>query len=589
MGLPRAVAAHKKGDLAEAMLHYQRALDQGDNREPLFQNYGALLRQEGKNDKALAVYDQGIRCNPNDIGVLTNRANLIREQKPASALADMCKALRLRLVQGDNPEDWNELLRSLVALCGELGLRAWQMSLIRFGLIWQGPEPRLLGQVLILLDSLSDNSSTSLHPPEDEVRDDLVQLLEHRIRRCAPRPQAELRLALAGHSMLRGDLDHALNLYEQGLDALRIPGAIDPEEARERQKVLDINSWNFGCGLLQSQELPRGWQLYEHGLRTPAPTKQRWQRALLKPFAATALPIWRGECLKGKRLLLLEEQAIGDVMMFLTLLPTLLAEAKEVELMLTERLVPIYRRTLGNSVKIWTHADAVKKRLTAENFDYQSPLGSICQYRFTKLESYAPRVPMLLVNNSRRDQLRRDYLEADTRPVDHLIGISWKGGGTAGRIRAKSISPEEFSQLLQPIPGVRFVSLQYGKAGPQVDSWRRSGLDVIHDPRVDALRDMELWLDQVAACDAVISVANTTIHGAGGLNLPTQCLLSRQSDWRWFNDSGVQRSYWYPSVGILREDSNHGWNPALKSARQWFVDQCPMPSGPISTRMQVPS
>ena len=94
--------------------------------------------------------------------------------------------------------------------------------------------------------------------------------------------------------MLRGDLDEALNLYEQGLDALREPGEIDIQEARERQDLLNVNSWNFGCGLLQSQELVRGWQLYEYGLRTPANGKQRWQRALRKPFPASALPIWRG-------------------------------------------------------------------------------------------------------------------------------------------------------------------------------------------------------------------------------------------------------------------------------------------------------
>ena len=95
---------------------------------------------------------------------------------------------------------------------------------------------------------------------------------------------------------------------------------------------------------------------------------------------------------------------------------------------------------------------------------------------------------------------------------------------------------------------------------------------------------MDLWLDQVAACDAVISVLNTTIHGAGGLNLPTQCLLSCQCDWRWFTDPAVERSYWYPSVGILREDRNLGWSKALVRGRQWLEEQCPMPSGPTSTR-----
>ena len=37
----------------------------------------------------------------------------------------------------------------------------------------------------------------------------------------------------------------------------------------------------------------------------------------------------------------------------------------------------------------------------------------------------------------------------------------------------------------------------------------------------------------IAAMDAVLSIANTTIHGAGGLGIPTMCLVSRQSDWRW--------------------------------------------------------
>ena len=589
MGLPRAIEAHKQGDLAEAMRQYQRAFDQGEERQPLFQNYGALLRQQGKNDQALEVYERGISCNPNDVGVLTNRGNLIRQDKPASALSDLFKALRLRIANGDKPQECSDLLRSVISLSGDLGLRSWQMALIRFGLTWQGPEPRLLGQVLIVLDGLAANADAITDSPRDEVREQLVDLLEQRIRRCEPRPQAELRLALAGHTMLRGDLDQALHLYKLGLEALREPGDIDPHEAQERQKLLDVNSWNFGCGLLQSQELLRGWQLYEYGLRTPADGPQRWQRALRKPFAATVLPIWRGESLVGKRLLLLEEQAIGDVMMFLTLLPDLLQEASSVDLMLSERLVPIYRRSLGKSVKIWTHSDAHKGRFSANDYDFQSPLGSICQHRFTKLESYARRTPMLIAKNSRRDKLRKDYISACEQPVERLIGISWKGGGTAGRIRAKSISTQKFSQLLKPIPGVRFVSLQYGKVANQVDDWRRSGLDVIHDPRVDALRDMELWLDQVAACDAVISVANTTIHGAGGLNLPTQCLLSLQSDWRWFNDPAVKRSYWYPSVGILREDASHGWNRVLKYARQWLEEQCPRPTGPISTRVQAAS
>ena len=58
-------------------------------------------------------------------------------------------------------------------------------------------------------------------------------------------------------------------------------------------------------------------------------------------------------------------------------------------------------------------------------------------------------------------------------------------------------------------------------------------VSVFIDHEINALKDMDRWLAQVDACDAVLSVANTTIHGSGGLGKPTICLLSQDSDWRW--------------------------------------------------------
>ena len=44
--------------------------------------------------------------------------------------------------------------------------------------------------------------------------------------------------------------------------------------------------------------------------------------------------MWRGESLSGKSILLLEEQAIGDVMMFCSLITTIIDEASQVGLFL---------------------------------------------------------------------------------------------------------------------------------------------------------------------------------------------------------------------------------------------------------------
>ena len=151
------------------------------------------------------------------------------------------------------------------------------------------------------------------------------------------------------------------------------------------------------------------------------------------------------------------------------------------------------------------------------------------------------------------------------------------------RIKKKSVEEADFLSIISDIPNVRFVSLQYGQVKDTLEQWAQQGLSVIYDKRINPLKNMHSWIDQVAACDAVVSVANTTIHGAGGLSIPTMCLLSRASDWRWFSDESVTRSYWYPSVGIARESETDGWDSAYSIVREWIKDGCPQPQGPISS------
>ena len=99
----------------------------------------------------------------------------------------------------------------------------------------------------------------------------------------------------------------------------------------------------------------------------------------------------------------------------------------------------------------------------------------------------------------------------------------------------------------------------------------RLPIDLIDDPEVEACQDMELWLDQVDACDYVISIANTTIHGAGGLNKPTFCILGRKADWRWLKNP--DRSYWYPSVEVSQFEEEGKYQEAIHNAKKWLNKQ----------------
>ena len=136
-------------------------------------------------------------------------------------------------------------------------------------------------------------------------------------------------------------------------------------------------------------------------------------------------------------------------------------------------------------------------------------------------------------------------------------------------MKEKSLEPKLFAQILKDFDDILFISLQYGDPTPEIKLWKDLGIEVLHDPEVNALSDMDKWLSQVSICDAVISVANTTIHGAGGLDIPTKCLLR-------FSVIGVgsriqSRHQLLVSFGFNSPPAKNGdWSSAIDETRAWI-------------------
>ena len=580
MGLPRAIQAHREGDLALAETHYKRALDQEQYKPELFQNYGALLRANGHLDQSKVMYLKGLEKYPRNLGIMRNYANLLKEKDEISeALKYSMQVVQCALVSNDNSLelaycDFADLLIQVDSF-------QWALAVLRQAFSRLGVKSSLLW-ALFKVSSAEGCEAFGLGHSQI-----ILNLIEQHLGDLMPLERAEFLFARAFFQANREKPDEAVESVISAHKILRSASFRDSEEFNKAQKLMNVNSWNTSCVLLKVPRFDMAWKLFEYGLRAPASGRQRWQRHLKKLFTHQELPLWRGDDLKGQRLLLLEEQAIGDTMMFLTLLPSLVDESKHVGLVLSKRLLPIYRRSYSKlissgQISIWSHDDVATNSLRPDFFDYQSPVGSVCQYRFTNIESFAPRTPVLEANADLANKFKDKLSASGMKPL--RIGISWRGGGRSDRIKLKSIDEEVFAGLMrdhkQP---VSFVNLQYGDVSSVLSRWKTQGLPVIQEPSVNPLKDMDAWLNLVASCDAVISVANTTIHGAGGLNIPTLCLLSQHSDWRWLNDSRAVRSYWYPSVGIARERQEDGWSFALKQVRAWIDGGCPMPDGPVHT------
>lgn len=575
MGLPTALRAHQQENYELAAKHYQRALDQGDHQAVLFQNFGSLLRNHGKTDLAFKVYEQGLKLHPKNNSIRQNFANLLTNISPWRAFELHLAVLR---------DGWDSDLSSkhflpVINILELQGCNLWAYQMCKLAFQYVLVDPSLL-VAFYRIGTSDKNNILSV-----DQRNDLARMIEEQLVDASPLSVAEYYFSLSWVHVKRSECETALKLINKARSILLKTNFDNADDRDRAQNLNNQNSWNLACMLLAYQNFDDGWEYFEYGLRTRANGSQKWQRALPKPFTFEQIALWRGEILSGQRLLLLEEQAIGDVMQFLTLIPALLVEAKHIGLLLNNRLIPIYKRSLSSYIQngtlsIYAFDDVLHGRLKSTDYDYQSPLGSICRYRFTDIRQYGRNAPILSANSTLVRKFREKYLSLPGN-VDRLVGISWRGGGTGDRIKEKSLEISQFTQILN-IPGVRFISLQYGESESVVEDWRKRGLDVYNDSSVNSLKDMDTWLAQVASCDGVISVANTTIHGSGGLNIPTFCLLSLQSDWRWLKDESVLRSYWYPSVGIARESQDRGWTDAIANVKSWILADLPYPSGAVS-------
>ena len=88
---------------------------------------------------------------------------------------------------------------------------------------------------------------------------------------------------------------------------------------------------------------------------------------------------------------------------------------------------------------------------------------------------------------------------------------------------------------------------------------REFGVHVEHLDDIDNTRDIDGLAALMAACDAVVTVSNTTAHLAGALGRPTLVFVpyGHARLWYWFKDR--DDSPWYPRLHVKRQQSGQSW------------------------------
>jgi tetratricopeptide (TPR) repeat protein len=319
-----------------------------------------------------------------------------------------------------------------------------------------------------------------------------------------------------------GRLDSALALYERRLPML--PG-------------IGVNT-HYAHALLTAGRFAEGWRQYEF----------RWmQPPLLALRAPFRKPIWTGQDLRGKTILLRAEQGIGDVVQFIRYAPHVKALGARVLLQL--------RDGLGQLPKAFPGIDEVLDgNRPFPAFDYYIHLMSLPSVFGTELACVPAAVPYLEVEPARRARWAA-RLGAGTALK---VGLVWAGDANHLRDRYRSIALAALGPLAD-VAGVRFYSLQKGAAASQMSA-PPAGMPIDDlGAELEDFADTAAVLDQL---DLVISVDTSVAHLAGALGKRVWMLIPTPADWRWLTDR--DDTPWYPTMRLFRQRRQGDWQDVVQ-------------------------
>lgn len=262
------------------------------------------------------------------------------------------------------------------------------------------------------------------------------------------------------------------------------------------------------------------------------------------------VPLWRGQSLAGKRLLLQAEQGLGDTIQF-------------------SRYAPL-ARAMGAEVVLQVHARL--KRLLADSLEGIAVIGAAdavpaCDFRLMLMS-----MPARLGTEAATIPAPGRYLKAEPARVARWrarlgeagfkIAIAWQGekswqGEDKPSDKGRSFPLGLFAGLAA-LPGVRLISLQKNEgteqlaalpAGMRVESLGED-FDAGEDGFLDSVAVMEV-------CDLTITSDTAIAHLAGALDRPAWVALKKVPDWRWL--LGRDDSPWYPSLRLFRQQRRGDW------------------------------
>lgn len=244
------------------------------------------------------------------------------------------------------------------------------------------------------------------------------------------------------------------------------------------------------------------------------------------------MPMWRGENLAGRSILVLAEQGFGDTIQFVRYLLPLREKGAHVVF----RCPPPLRRLLDEFPGV---DEIVASNVLMRTPDFYVPLLSLPRLFGTTIQTIPVSVPYI--------SPPRDLSAVITRPpgTKLAVGLAWSVRRGDDR---RAVPAHHLCQL--SMPGVALYGLQPDASEADVASIQ--AFDIGRE-----LTDFARTAAAVASLDLVVSVDTALAHLAGAMARPCFVLLQHNADWRWLRDR--EDSPWYPTLRLFRQETPGDW------------------------------
>lgn len=423
-------------------------------------------------------------------------------------------------------------------------------------------DPKLLNAYLKLTDSLKSMG----------LFDDAVENGRRALELAPDDPRAHNSLGVIQKDL--GLLDEARSSFQRALkidptcaQALGNIAVLDRFEGKLDQALCSIDSAIALSFVTPKFHIDRSFILFDLERYRESFEEFEWRLKLpgFDHVSKYPYPVWKGEDLTGKRILVHAEQGLGDEILYSSSFKALLSIAKECVITCDARLIPIFERSFPKTILI-PKAERNGRLAMPKSFeaDLQIHAGSLMGIFRNSRETIGATSGYLKAEDGKISEWRERLTVSGKRKS---CGISWRssaqGANVEYALRARaSLSIADLDPIFSSLD-FDFINLQYGDCDRDLrDAFAKSKVRIKEWSDLNRWNDIDSLAALISALDMVITIPNVTSMIAGAL--AKECCVLYSYD-EASNYPLIGNSYpYYPSWTCYRQEKRGEWRSAVE-------------------------